>query len=429
MSDERLAAAARRVLRGNDTGRWTVPSRTQYPHQWNWDSAFVALGLATFDWGRAAAEIDALLEARWREGMLPHVRYDPRHQGDYFPGPDRWPRAQAHVADSAVRTSGITNPPIVVTAALLVGRQQPNRERRLAFWRRTYPALRRFVEYLGWRRRVPGSPLVAVVHPWESGWDNSPRWDHLRDARLRPRRPFARQDARRVPPGDRPSDADYDGYLALVELLDEADYDLAGYRVRSPFCVHDVLADALWYRAARDLGDMAGELGEPAPFSSWRMDDFAAAFEERHWDPGLGLYVDWDCAAERRIARPTAAGLAALAGGLIPPERAATTWERYAALSAGARAICTVPPGDPAFDARRYWRGPVWAPVNWLVADGLAAAGLGAEAAGLRAGTLDLVREAGFAEYFDPLTGAPCGARDFSWTAAVTLDLLARASG
>src|SRR5207245_32306 len=82
---------------------------------------------------------------------------------------------------------GITNPPMVVTAAFLVGRRQPKRERRLAFWRRTYPGLLGFVEYLARRRRLRGSPLVAVVHPWESGWDNSPRWDHLRAARLRPR--------------------------------------------------------------------------------------------------------------------------------------------------------------------------------------------------------------------------------------------------
>jgi len=424
MPDERLAAGARRVLRANDTGYWTVPSAAQYPHQWNWDSAFVAIGLATFDWDRAAAEVDAVLRARWREGMLPHVRYDPRHLTDYFPGPDRWPRAQAHVADSAVRTSGITNPPVVVTAAFLVGRRQANRERRLAFWRRTYPGLLGFVEYLARRRRLRGSPLVTVVHPWESGWDNSPRWDHLRAAGLRPRRPYTRQDARRVPASDRPSDADYDGYLALVELLDDADYHVGRYRAVAPFRVHDVLMDALWYRAARDLCAIAEALGEPPPVSKRRLDRFAAAFEERHWDPDLGLYVDWDCAAGRRIDRPTAAGLAALAGGLIGPDRAAATWERYTALCAGARAVCTVPPGDQAFDARRYWRGPVWAPVNWLVADGLAAAGLATEAAGLRTATLDLVREAGFAEYFDPLTGAPCGAGEFSWTAALTLDLL-----
>jgi hypothetical protein len=426
MTDGRLFAAAHRVLRTNDTGRWTVPSRAQYPHQWNWDSAFAAIGLAAFDWERAVVEVESLLAARWRDGMLPHIRYDPNHLADYFPGPALWAHAQAHVADSAVRTSGLTNPPVVVTAALLVGRRQPERDRRLAFWRRTYPGLLGFVRYLARRRRLPGSPLLTVVHPWESGWDNSPRWDHLRASGLRPQRPYARLDTRHVATGDRPVDADYDAFVALAERLDEADYDLDTYCAASPFCVHDVVMDALWYRAARDLGEIARELGETEPVSGAELMEFASAFDGRHWDPGLGLYVDWDCAASRSIARPTAAGLAALAGGLAGPERARATWLRYRELEGGARSVCTVPPGDPAFEARRYWRGPVWAPVNWLVADGLEREGMTVEARELRTETLDLVRGAGFAECFDPLTGAACGAPDFSWTAAVTADLLSR---
>jgi len=429
MGDQALLTAARGVLRANDTGRWTVPSRAQYPHQWNWDSAFAAIGLATFDWERAASEVESVLAARWREGLLPHVRYDPRHLDDYFPGPDRWPRARAHVVDAAVQASGITNPPILVSAALLVGRRQPDRARRHRFWRRAYPGLRGFVEYLARRRRLPGSPLVPVVHPWESGWDNSPRWDHIRAAGLRPRRPYARQDMRHVSVTDRPTDADYDAYLALVELLDEADYDVEEYRAASPFCVHDVVMDALWYRAAADLDEIAAELGEPRPVDRAELEQFSAAFEELHWDAGLGVYLDWDCVAGRRIARTTAAGVAALAGGLAGPERARSLWARQRALEGGARSVCSVPPGDPAFDARRYWRGPVWAPLNWLVADGLEREGLAGEARELRAGTLELVRSAGFAEYFDPLTGDPCGAADFSWTAAVTLDFASREDG
>src|SRR5499427_1137441 len=154
MHDQPLKAAAMSVLRANDAGRWTVPSRTQYPHQWNWDSAFISLGLATFDWDRAVIEIESMVAARWREGMVPHVHFDPEHLADYFPGPDRWPRAQGHVEDPAVQTSGITNPPVLVTAALLVGRRQPDRERRRAFWRRTFLALRAFIEYLARDRRL-----------------------------------------------------------------------------------------------------------------------------------------------------------------------------------------------------------------------------------------------------------------------------------
>ena len=106
MPDPWLEAAAMAVLRTNDAGGWTVPSRTQYPHQWNWDSAFISLGLATFDWDRAVVEIESMLAARWREGMVPHVRYDPANVANYFPGPDRWLAAQRHLAQSGVRTSG-----------------------------------------------------------------------------------------------------------------------------------------------------------------------------------------------------------------------------------------------------------------------------------------------------------------------------------
>jgi hypothetical protein len=35
-----------------------------------------------------------------------------------------------------------------------------------------------------------------------------------------------------------------------------------------------------------------------------------------------------------------------------------------------------------------------------------------------------MVAKGGCNEYFNPLTGAPLGAKDFSWTAALAIDLL-----
>ncbi|MBJ7598090.1 trehalase family glycosidase [Candidatus Nephthysia bennettiae] len=343
----------------------------------------------------------------------------------YFPGPDRWPRARAHVALPGQLTSGITNPPFLVSAALRTGRLQRDARRRHAFWRRCFPPLRDWLGYLSTSRLLPQAPLVAVVHPWESGWDNSPRWDHLRDTGLKPLLRYARLDNRQVEAADRPSDRDYDGYMALVELLDGVDYRLHAYRERSPFCVYDVLVDALFYRAAVDLNEMAAELGEPLPLSPAWLSEFAAAFEELHWDAELELYVDWDCVAGSRIRRHTAAGLAALAGGAARPDRARRAWERYRQEAGGALPVCTVPPSDPAFDPTRYWRGPVWVNVNWLIAEGIEQAGLAGDAAELRAQTLEMVRREGFGEYLDPRVGRARGAQDFSWTAALTLDLLA----
>jgi hypothetical protein len=44
-----LLASAESVMRHNDTGSYSVPSRATYPHQWNWDSALIALGWAELD--------------------------------------------------------------------------------------------------------------------------------------------------------------------------------------------------------------------------------------------------------------------------------------------------------------------------------------------------------------------------------------------
>ena len=57
MDEGELAAAARRVLAENDLGGFTRPAPRQYPHQWNWDSALIAIGLGAADQARAREEV------------------------------------------------------------------------------------------------------------------------------------------------------------------------------------------------------------------------------------------------------------------------------------------------------------------------------------------------------------------------------------
>ena len=401
----------------------------QYPHQWNWDSAFTSLGLSHLDWRRAATEIESLLEAQWIDGMVPHIRYDPANLDGYFPGPARWPRAQGRARTSGVLTSGISNPPIAVTAALWVGLRQPDLILRRRFWEAVYPGLERWLRYFRERRTVGGSPLITVVHPWESGWDNSPRWDFLRGLELSPRDPGPRRDREHVVPAQRPEDRDYGAYLALVELLEESDYDLGRFLEVSPFAVYDVLLNAIWYRAARDLGEMAAALGRPEPFGTQDLDTFRVHFEGTLWEPSLSTYVDFDIQRGRRIPVLTPAGLAASMSGLIRPERVALMWDTYLSRGLGLRPIWTADPQSAYFDPVRYWRGPVWVIVNWMVLEGLKTVGLRARAAVLARETLRLIEEAGFAEYYDPRTGNACGATAFSFTAALAIQLVSARNG
>lgn len=333
---------------------------------------------------------------------------------------------ERQVAQRGELTSGISNPPIVATAALRIGRAAPDPDRRDAFWRRVLPPLEAWLRWFFSGRRLPGSPLVAVVHPWETGWDNSPRWDLLRQAGLRPRRAYERLDTRAVSASQRPTGRDYDAYIALAEIISEADFDLAGYRSRTPFVVYDAVFDALVFRAAHDVNAIADALGQSRPISGSDLAEFALAFDEFHWDAHSNRYLDWDAQAGRHIDTASAATVACLAGGIVPADRVGLIAEAYLARCGAAEPICSVPPGAPAFDPDNYWRGPVWVNVNWLVIEGLEMAGMDRAAASLKASTLAMVERQGFAEYFNPVDRAARGSGGFSWTAALTLDLLER---
>jgi hypothetical protein len=92
-----LEATAKAVLDDNWLGASTVPSRSLYPHQWSWDSAFIAIGRSWYDQQRAQTELETLFSAQRANGMLPHIVFNPAvAHGGYFPGPDFW---QSHRAN------------------------------------------------------------------------------------------------------------------------------------------------------------------------------------------------------------------------------------------------------------------------------------------------------------------------------------------
>ncbi len=74
---ERLSEGARGVLDANWLGASTLPSRTLYPHQWSWDSAFMAIGRSWYDEPRAQQELRSLFRAQWADGRVPHIVFNP----------------------------------------------------------------------------------------------------------------------------------------------------------------------------------------------------------------------------------------------------------------------------------------------------------------------------------------------------------------
>ena len=286
------------MLEAGWTGTSTVPSRGLYPHQWSWDSAFIAIGLRHLSPLRAQTELETLLAAQWADGRIPHIVFNPSVPLDaYFPSPDFWCSSTAGRTAGAprtVQTSGIVQPPVHALAAWLVHLADPGLSRARGFLTRAYPRLAAWHGYLLHRRDLGGGGLVSVVHPWEQGMDNSPCWDRpLSRVTPAPARSFRRADLDHGTPEDRPTDLDYGRYVRLA-----ADYRDRGYADGpGDFAVEDPAFNALLATSEYALGRIAHELGVTGSARRARAERLTAALVERLWEPAAGMFLCRDVRA------------------------------------------------------------------------------------------------------------------------------------
>ena len=414
-TDAQLDEAARAILRKNDRGGYTVPTDGLYPYQWNWDSGFAAWGFATFDVPRAWAELENLLRGQWPSGMVPHILFH-RSDPDYYPGPEVWG------GKGPIASSGISQPPVAISFAQRMLAQDPAQGRAPAG--RLFDGFRAWLGwFMAWRTDAAGA--VCVTHPWEAGRDNAPDWDGPMAA-IDPVDvgDYQRRDTSHVDPHMRPTKYDYDRYIWLVQLGRRLGWDDAAWKAENPFRVADPTMTFTTLRAARDLARMGRMLGrDTAEIEAWipRLEAGAASL----WNPDLGAYDARDVhAADAWAGSLSNASFLSWYAGLRD-DRMLGQYDRIAA--AMPHGVPSFDPGADRFDPRRYWRGPVWAIMNALIGLGLEEAGHATRAQALRAGTGELIRANGFAEYYDPRDGTPAGGGAFTWTAAVWLAWAGRA--
>ncbi len=428
-----LAARARAVLDGNWTGQFTRPSPRLYPHQWNWDSGFAAIGYAGYDPPRAMTEIRSLFRGQWKNGMVPHIVFH-RPSSTYFPDAADWRANRSPDAPETVRTSGITQPPVHATAVRAIVEKASRKLDAVRFLEELFPKLLAAHRFF-YRYRDPENVGLAVcVHPWETGIDNSPKWDEpLRavDAAGLPVPTVRRKDLALVAADQRPGDDDYRRFMQLVELFDSWRYDQDRMARNAPFRVYDVLFNAVLHRANQDLLVLARVLCEPTgEIQAW-IQAGAEAFETLLWSSPDRMYHSRDLAAGSVIRVHTGSCAVPLFAGIPDRERAASLVDGlFEACSFGEPDVCASVPSfhgsQHGFQAANYWRGPVWVNVNWMIHQGLLAYGFAEQARRIRRNLLRLARAAGFWEYYHPTEPRGLGSADFSWSAALVLDLLDR---
>ena len=413
-------AAARNILKANDRGGYTVPNGRVYPFQWNWDSAFVALGFDSFDRDRAWTEVETLFRAQWSDGFLPHIVFWKDDPG-YFPGPSVWG------ADKDPVTSGITQPPVAATVvrklwdrASGAGEGEHYRSRLETLFPKLLAWHRWFHDYRDFEDRG----LVVAMHPWETGRDNSPEWDVPGEViDVSGVGDYVRRDTSHLDAKMRPTKLEYDRYLALVQFGRNTGWNHRAIARENPFRVADVGMSMILLRANRDLAALADELGkadEAAEIRSW------VALSERGiewlWDEDVGAWCSRDTITSRFSGHITSASFLSFYAGLSDSKRDEAMREHFDRIAAMVDYVMpSLDPADPGFQMIRYWRGPVWAVVNYMIGTGLAEAGDNDRAGRVTRDTLELMRRNGFYEAYSPVDGTGSGGDDFSWTAAIWL--------
>lgn len=427
VSDLELAKEALAILDRNWLGHATRPGRL-YPHQWSWDAACIAMGRAAWDQGRAEQELRSLFAGQWDNGLLPHIVFTDADR--YFPGREFWQTERAAAAPRSPHTSGIVQPPIHATAAWRLFCRAPDRSGAKQLLVELFPGLVAWHGYLYRERTRDGEGLAEVWHPWEAGMDNSPAWDGaLARIVLTPEQipSYERVDNRIGDPGERPSDFDYDRYSYLVARMQELSYDPASIRAECPFAIQPALFNSLLVQSNRDLAQIACVVGEdPEPYQAWA--DLTAGALEKLWDEERRFYFDFDLRAGTWVSAATAAGFAPLYAGALSVERAIMVVDSLVRFSSelgeDGLALSCVGHDDPDFRPRLYWRGPVWPIIHWVVSAGLRRYGYTQLADRVSRTAIELVRNGGFWEHYNPLTGDGQGDPSFSWTAGLVLDML-----
>ncbi len=427
--------AAKEVLRKNFRNGYTVPSRTLYPHQWSWDSAFAATGYANYDEGKAIMELESLFEGQWKNGMVPHIVF--REKSGYFPGPEYW-EVSVSPNSPGIETSGITQPPVHATASLHVYEMAKDKDKALAFLERIYPKLLMFHRFLLTERDPERSGAVTILHPWESGFDNSPRWDEA-ISRIKPPAGlrYRRTDTKQVSKAQRPGRSHYDAFVYLVDLMKKNRYDAEKSCRESPFKVKDLVFTTLLYLANESLLRIAEIVGkEGSEIEGWLGRTRRGFIKTFCPKPEEGLLYDYDLVSGRHLMKRTVASLIPIATDILGKENVSmlVAWMQHAHFCQSGcvhnhRVPTTIAVEEKDYSPLNYWRGPVWINTAWLLWKGLLRHSLIDKAETLRRAVIELVREHGFWEYYDPRSGEGLGARDFSWSAALVIDMTSKPRG
>jgi neutral trehalase len=426
---------AKEVLSANDRGDFTVPAPELYPHQWLWDSCFIAIGLRHLDVDRAQSEILRMLGGQWSNGMIPNMIISDAHRTSR--DAKFWRSWVNPAAPFEMSTSGITQPPVIAEAVMQIGKKLSAGERK-SWYKKVYPGLIKYHQWLHTERDPHQEGLTLQIHPWETGLDNTPPWmrelhEHqmplwiqaVKKLKLASIIKLFRRDTKRIPAEQRLDTVEALSLYSIQRRLRRKMYDIDRILSHSHFAIEDLSFNCILIRNDQILLEIAKTIKEEVPDNLQEQMAKTVGALETLWDPYTNQYYSRNFVTHKLIKEPSIASLMPLYAGTISKERQKVLIKQLENEHAYGPAfpVPSVNVESAWFKELGYWQGPTWVNTNWLIIDGLKRLGFTDYADALKESTIEMVDDQ-MHEYFSPISGQPGGAPQFSWTAGLIIDLL-----
>jgi len=401
---------AHKVLAGNifssETYFYTCPSLGHYEHQWLWDSCFHAIIWSYFNPENAKRELLSLIKKQFENGMLPHMYYWKPATG-WIPRIGDWLFKNWPEKDR----SRITQPPLIAQAVEKVYAQTHDQ----AFLEQMIGPIQKYYDWLHTERneKISGDGLVAIIHPWESGMDLLPIWDHIHNIkRLLTLRSGL-------------------WLNKIIKKYNQVNWEISRIRELDFFLVKDVSFNVIYLLNLQILAHLCELVDQQERKELYlkRAEEGKKSLMKKCWDEPSGFFHSIQALSDQKLPELTISGLFPLAldvdrlkldrlvkDHLLNEEE---FWLPYPLPSTAKSSSYFNPSGAGMV----LWRGPTWFSPNWYIVKGLQANGYEGIAKEIILKMIAMVNIAGFREQYDPFTGKGYGATNFGWS-TLLVDLL-----
>ncbi len=351
--------------------RGIYPSPFKYRGVWSWDGQFHAVAVARWDPELAREQFQIILDQQQESGLLPDVVMETGEVVKDFGKPPVLPWAMVRVdrivrgLDPSDTQAGASKPDEKEIAA------------NLKFLESTYPQLIAYEKHLMANRGGREDGLFHYAGPipnFESGWDNSVRWDQGCDNLWA---------------------IDFNCYMVMM-------YESMAYIAERVGRKEDV---AMWQKRAREVAE--------------RINDTL-------WNETAGAYMDRNRQTREFTGVLSPASFMPLYVKIASPERAA----RMAKLAADPQKFFPGMPAvsydHPEYRSSEYWRGPTWVNVAYFALKGLKQYGHDRVADDCRKTILEWCSKNPdhLWEYYDSKSGKGLGAPQYGWTGTFVIELI-----